>query len=82
MRLGWSKTWARFAIDNIQVTSCENVKEYHPGSGKGIFGPSRLLSLNKYFDLSTPSMRKVDDEEKKKEKENNVVFSSHYVIAS
>ena len=50
------------------MTSCENVKEYHPGSGKGIFGPSRQLSINKYFDLSTPSMRKVDNEEKKKRK--------------
>ena len=48
-----------------------------------VFGPSRQLSLNKFFDPSAPSMRKVDDgkkEKKRKEKrrkENNVVFSGH-----
>ena len=31
-------------------------------------GRSRLLSLNKFFDPSTPSMRKVDNGEKKKGK--------------
>ena len=40
------------------------------------------LSLNKFFDPSAPSMRKVDDgeekrKEKKKEKENNDVYSGH-----
>ena len=35
-----------------------------------MFGRSKQLSLNKFFDPSTPSMRKVDDgEEKKKKKE-------------
>ena len=47
-----------------------------------VFGRSRQLSLNKFFDRSTPSMRKVDDGEKKKRKEKNGVFSGHYVIAS
>ena len=32
-------------------------------------GRSRQLSLNKFFDPSTPSMRKVDDGEKRKKKE-------------
>ena len=52
-----------------------------------VLGCSRQLSLNKFLDPSTPSMRKVDDGEKKKEKkekkkEKNGVFSGHYVIAS
>ena len=49
-----------------------------------VIGRSRQLSLNKFFDPSTPSMRKVDDgEEKEKEKrkrkkrENNDVYSGH-----
>ena len=53
-----------------------------------VFGRSKQLLLNKFFDPSTPSMRKVDDgEEKKKEKkkekrkekrkENNDVYSGH-----
>ena len=36
------------------------------------------IRLNKFFDLSTPSMRNVDDGENKTEKENrenNVVYS-------
>ena len=41
-----------------------------------VFGRSGQLSLNKFFDTSTPSMRKVDDGEKKK-KENNVVSRGH-----
>ena len=56
----------------------------------GVLGRSRQLSLNKFFDRSTPSMRKVDDgkrkekkkEKRKKRKEKNGVFSGHYVIAS
>ena len=43
-----------------------------------VFGRSKPLSLNKLFDPSTPSMRKVDDGEKKKKKrENNDVYSGH-----
>ena len=44
-----------------------------------VFGHSKQLSLNKFFDPSTLSMRKVDDGEKKKEKksENNDVYSGH-----
>ena len=37
---------------------------------------SKQLSLNKFFDPSTPSMRKVDDGEEKK-RENNDVYSGH-----
>ena len=57
-----------------------------PGASKWPMGQERgltlyflalthQLSLNKFFDFSTPSMRKVDDG--KKEEENNVVFSGH-----
>ena len=51
-----------------------------------VFGHSKQLSLNKFFDPSTPSMRKGRDGEKrerngeKKEKTDN--HSGHYVIAS
>ena len=42
------------------------------GVWKGVYpqvlGRSRQLSLNKFFDPSTPSMRKVDDGEKKEKK--------------
>ena len=31
-----------------------------------VFGHSKQLLLNEFFDLSTPSMRNVDDREKKK----------------
>ena len=41
----------------------------------------KKLSLNKFFDPSTPSMRKVDDgkrkEKKKRKKENNGGNSGH-----
>ena len=49
-----------------------------------VIGHSRQLSLNKFFDMSTPSMRKDrvggETENKKilgKKKENNDVFSGH-----
>ena len=47
-----------------------------------VFGRYCQLSLNKFFDLSTPSMRKVDDgeeekEKKKKKRENNILYSGH-----
>ena len=38
------------------------------------FGHLLQLLLNKFFDLITPSMRKVDNGEKK---ENNVLYSGH-----
>ena len=41
-----------------------------------VIGRSRQLSLNKFFDRSTPSMRKVDNGKRKK-RENNAVFSGH-----
>ena len=46
-----------------------------------VFGRSKQLSLNMFFDPRTSSMRKVDDG-KKKRKGKNVIFSGHYVIAS
>ena len=49
-----------------------------------VIGHFKQLSLNKFFDPSTPSMRKGDDGEKKtgekngkKEKENNDENSGH-----
>ena len=49
-----------------------------------------VLSLHKFLDPITPSMRKVDggerkkkkEEKKEKKREKNVVFSGLYVIAS
>ena len=38
------------------------------GVWKGVFGHSKQLPLNKFFDPSTPSMRKVDDGKKKERK--------------
>ena len=45
-----------------------------------VIGHFKQLSLNKFFDPSTPSMRKVDDwkrKKKRKEKENNGGNSGH-----
>ena len=48
-----------------------------------VFGHFKQLSLNKFFDPSTPSMRKVDNGEEKKEKkrkekrENNDLYCGH-----
>ena len=40
-----------------------------------VFGRSRQLSLNKFFDPSTPSMRKVDNgKEKRKEKKKEILW--------
>ena len=55
-----------------------------------VFGRSKQLSQNKFFDPSTPSMRKGRDGEKKtgktektgKKREKNDDYSGHYVIAS
>ena len=53
-----------------------------------VFGRSKQLSLNKFFDPSTPSMRKGRDGGKngknggKKRRENTDENSGHYVIAS
>ena len=38
-----------------------------------VFGRSRQLSLNKFWDPSTPSMRKVDNGGNEKKKKKNVV---------
>ena len=50
------------------------------GVWKGVYaqvlGHSRQLSLNKIFDPSGPSMRKVDDGEKKKKKKKKEKTSS------
>ena len=40
-------------------------------------GRSKQLLLNKFFDPSTPSMRKVDDRGKKEKKKNNVIYNGH-----
>ena len=54
-------------------TAC-TIKNSHQGAQNGRRGlerglRSRQLSLNKFFDPSAPSMRKVDDGEKKERKE-------------
>ena len=46
------------------------------GDNPQIFGQSKQLLLNKFFDPSTPSMRKVDDGEKNRGKKNGV-YSGH-----
>ena len=49
-----------------------------PQNGRGVFGRSKQLSLNKFFDPSTPSMRKLDDGGKPGEKgEKNDVHSGN-----
>ena len=48
-----------------------------------VFGRSKQLLRNKFFDPSPPSKRKVDDREKKKgEKEKTDENSGHYVMAT
>ena len=42
-----------------------------------VIGRSRKLLLNKFFDPSTPSMRKGRDGGENGEKENKDVFSGH-----
>ena len=42
-----------------------------------VFGQSRQLSVIKFFNLSTPSMRKFDEKKEEKKRENNVVNSGH-----
>ena len=76
-------------------TACkiQNGPKMTDGVWKGVyplvFGRSKQILLNKFFDPSTPSMRKGRDGEKtggkmggKKEKENLDENSGHYVIAS
>ena len=41
-----------------------------PKMVEGVFGRSKQLSLNKFFDPSTPSMRKGSDGENRKKREN------------
>ena len=60
----------------MAVGVCKGVQSYD-------IGRSRQLSLNKFFDLNTPSMRKVDTEKKekkgkkRKKRKNNEVYSGH-----
>ena len=42
-----------------------------------VIGHFKQLLLNKFFDTSTPSMRKVDDGKEKEKKENNDGNSGH-----
>ena len=46
-----------------------------------VFGHSRQLSLNKIFDPSTPSMRKVDDGEEKRKKKKEKKEKRMVIIA-
>ena len=41
-----------------------------------VFGRSRQLLLNKFFDPSTPSMRNIDVGEKEKKRKNKIKLSS------
>ena len=70
----WKILIKYYGYDYDYVDAWECVNPY-------VVGCSRQLLLNKLFDPSTPSMRKVDDgEEKKKKKEkkeNNDVYSGH-----
>ena len=63
--------------------SLQNPK-WPPGGLKiadGVFGHSKQLSLKKFFDPSTPSMRKCCDvEEKKRRKERNSENSGNGII--
>ena len=54
------------------------------GMNPQVLGCFKQLSLNKFFDPSTPSMRKGRDREKKrgKKEEKTDENSGHYVIAS
>ena len=45
-----------------------------------IFGHSKQLSLNKFFDPSTPSMRKVDNGEKRKRKKKEIIMT--FIVAT
>ena len=47
-------------------TACQRAPKWPTGSGH-----SKQLSLSKFFDPSTPSMRKVDDGEKEEEEKTN-----------
>ena len=48
-----------------------------------VFGHSKQLSLNKFFDPSTPSMTKVDEGEEKKRKEKIITsIAATNVVAS
>merc|ERR1711954_296698 len=60
----------------------QGAPKWQRGSGK-VFGRSKQLLLNKFFDPSTPSMRKGRDEKKReKKREKTDENSGHYVIAS
>ena len=51
-------------------------------NGRQVYGCSRQLSPNKFFDPSIPSMRKVDDGEKKREKRKECRLVATNVVAS
>ena len=56
------------------------------GVWKGVYpqvlGRSRQLSLNKFLDPSTPSMRKVDDGEKKEKKKEKRKKRMAFLVAT
>ena len=47
-----------------------------------VFGRSSQILLNKFFDPSTLSMRKVDNEEKEKEKIMSLIVDTTNVVTS
>ena len=53
--------------DHLQHHTAFKIQNSYQGPPKGVyaevFGHSNQLSLNKLFDLNTPSMRKVDSRE-------------------
>ena len=52
------------------------------GSGVWIFGHSRKLLLNKFFDPSTPSVRKVNTREEKRKEKIMLFIVATNVVAS
>ena len=53
-----------------------------PQNCQQCFGRSRQLSLNKFFDASAPSMRKVDDGIKRKRKKSMLFLVTTNVVTS
>ena len=55
------------------------------GVWKGVYpyvlGRSRQLSLNKFFDTSTPSMRKIDNGKKEKKKKMSFLVATNIVAS-
>ena len=75
------------ALRILRRTTCiiqngrQGASKWPTGSGKvsitKFFGHSKQLSLNKFFDPSTPSRSRRKNKRKEKRKENNDVYSGH-----